>query len=108
MEKQPALDEKVRGGCMQCPGSHTLLEMDTVLYQGFGGYHVEKDGEEYYFPNSDLEWEEYKTLSQIEEEAVLEPDADWRVILNNPLRGGTWQRHGVDEWVLIESNIGFA
>ena len=93
---------------MQCPGTHTLLEMDTVLYQGFGGYHVEKNGEIYYFPDSDLEWNEYKTLYDIEVDALKDPEADWRVILNNPLRGGTWQRHDIEQWVLIESNMGFA
>lgn len=108
MEKQPLVKNAFRGGCLHCAGSHDLLEMDTELYQGFGGYHVEKNGEVFYFPDSDLKWEEYKTLAQIEEDAAKEPDADWRVILNNPFRGATWQRHGKDEWVLIETNLGFA
>lgn len=37
-----------RGGCPHCPATEDKLEMDTVLYQGFGGYHVEKDGEVFY------------------------------------------------------------
>lgn len=95
---------------MQCPGNHDLLEMDTVLYNGFGGYRVEKDGKLFYEgdPAWDADWEKYMTLQQLEKEAQKEPKADWRVILNLPLRSGEWQRHGENEWVLINSGIGFA
>lgn len=95
------------GGCLCCPGTDEHLDMDTVLYQGFGGYHVEKDGEIYYWADSDLEWEQYKTLADIEKEAKRTPGSVWRVILNNPLRGATWERkRGV--WHLKDHNNGFA
>ena len=32
---------------------------------------------------------------------------DWRAIFDLALRGGTYQRHGDNKWVLIESNQGF-
>lgn len=105
--KQPKVEKPYRGGCMHCPGNHDLLEMDTVLYQGFGGWHVEKNGEIYYSGDPQAEWETFKTLAQIELEAAKEPDADWQVHLNNPLRDGVWQRHGASEWVLIKSGPGF-
>lgn len=96
-----------RGTCPCCPQTEDILPMDTVLYQGFGGYHVEKDSKTFYWGDSNLEWEEYKTLADIEKEAKKSPRSEWRVILNNPLRGATWERKK-DSWVLIETNIGFA
>ena len=92
---------------MHCPGNHDYLSMDTVLYQGFGGYDVTKDGKHYYHAPMD-DWSNSKKLTDIEEEAVKDPDADWRINLNLPLRSGVWQRHGKDKWVLIESGLGFA
>jgi hypothetical protein len=97
----------IRGGCLCCPGSEDILSMSEVLYQGFGGYHVEKDGEIFYWPKSDLKWEEYKTLADIEKDAKKSPKSLWQVILNNPLRGATWERKR-GQWHLIESNAGFA
>lgn len=108
MNKLPKDPNPVRGGCMQCPGTHDLLPLDEVLYMGFGGYTVTKDGNLYYEGDPNGAWEGFKTLAEIEVEAAKEPDADWRVVLNNPMRGGTWQRHGAEEWVLVESNMGFA
>lgn len=108
MEKITKQENPIRGGCMHCPGNHDLLELDTVLYNGFGGYAVSKNGVNYYCGEPDQEWESFKTLQDIENEAVKDPEADWRVELNLPLRSGEWQRHGDSEWVLIDSGLGFA
>jgi len=97
-------------GCLCCPDNLQLLAMRTRLYNGFGGYHVTKDGEHYFSadPSKDIPFENNKTLSYIERRAKLEPEADWRVHLNLPLRAGVWQRHGKSKWVLIEEGEGFA
>jgi hypothetical protein len=102
-EKKP-----FRGGCMHCPGSEDILQMDTVLYQGFGGYYVRKNGEIHYWPKSDLKWEEFKTLSDIELEAATDPNHKWEVVLDNPLGGATWERHADKQWHLTDTNMGFA
>jgi hypothetical protein len=96
-----------RGSCLSCPGSDDILALDTVLYQGFGGYHVEKDGEVYYWPDSNLEWDAFKTLADIEKAAKRHPKSIWHVVLNNPLRGAIWERRR-GSWHLIETNCGFA
>lgn len=93
---------------MHCPGNHDTLAMDEVLHNGFGGYRVTKDGKTFYEGDPQGEWESFKTLADIEVEARKEPEADWRVHLDLPLRSGEWQRHGDDEWVLINSGLGFA
>jgi hypothetical protein len=108
MAKEPKLENPNRGGCMHCPGNHELLEMDTELYQGFGGYMVTKDDKLFYMGDPQGEWGSFKTLANIEQEACREPNADWRVHLDLPLRDAVWQRHGPKEWVLIKTGLGFA
>ena len=44
----------------------------------------------------------------LENEALKDPDHDWRVVLDGPLRGRTFQRHDVGKWVLVSENDGFA
>jgi len=94
-------------GCACCPRTEDKLDLDTVLYNGFGGYHVEYNGEVMYSGDCNGEWESFKTLEQIEQQA-RKTKGIWQVILNNPLRGATWTRKGKDNWVLTETNQGFA
>ncbi len=49
----------------------------------------------------------WMTGAEAEALAAADPDHDWRIQLEGPLRGATYQRHGAGEWVLIESNRGF-
>lgn len=51
---------------------------------------------------------EYWTVSRVERLARQDPDHDWRIILYGPLHGEVYQRHGKSQWVLVESNQGFA
>jgi len=51
-----------RGGCLCCPTTEDTLEMDTVLYQGFGGYHVNKNGKLHYMGDSDQDFNWRKDL----------------------------------------------
>ncbi len=101
---------KHRRGCLCCPASEDYLPMDTALYNAFGGYTVYKN-EEHYFsedPAEDKEWEANKTLAEIEEEAKKEPTAKWEVFLFLPLRGATWTRQEDGQWLLTDTNQGFA
>lgn len=99
----------IHGGCLNCPQTEEMLDLDTVLYNGFGGYKVTKNSKTFYEadPSVELPWEKYWKLSKIEKIAQNQR-GKWRVILNNPLRGATWERKGKNKWVLIESNQGFA
>jgi len=54
------------------------------------------------------DWDGLPILADIEELARRDPDHDWRVDPFAPLRGRTYQRHGPGQWVLINSNLGFA
>lgn len=86
-----------------------ILDIDTILYNGFGGYAVYKDNEIYYQGNPNEEWENFRTLRQIDRIAKKDPHHIWTVVLNNPLRGATWGRkETTGEWILLETNQGFA
>jgi len=107
---KPVRKDKIHHGCLVCGGTEQILELDTRLYNGFGGWSVTKDGELFFQEDcsKDKKWEEWKQMAEIEEIAAKDPDHDWRAIFELPLRGGQYQRHGDNKWVLIESNQGFA
>jgi hypothetical protein len=95
--------------CAHCPQTEEKLDPQTIFYYGFGGYHVEKDGKLFYRGNVESENpDDWKTLAEIELLAKESPDAHWKVILNNPLRGATWERALNGDWILTETNNGFA
>lgn len=92
-------------GCLCCSSAGNFLPMETELYQGFGGYRVEKNGKLFYMANCNSD--NNKTLSDIEQIAAITPNAYWRVIAFMPLHGETYQRQK-GEWLLVEQNMGFA
>lgn len=103
----PAIKPK-RVGCLCCGSNvETHLPMDTVLYMGFGGWMITKNGELFYMADSNLEWEQFKTLADIEKSAKKDTKADWRAVCDTPLHGAVFQRQR-GKWVLVEENAGFA
>ena len=66
-----------------------------------------KDGEIVWMEHNH-EWDECMTVAQAEELAAADPDHDWRIVLDGPLQGLTYQRHGQMRWVLVAKNQGFA
>lgn len=99
--------KEFRGGCMLCPSSEDILAMNEVLYNGFGGYSVYKNNKLYYSGDPQGEWNSFKTLKDIEKVAKKEKGS-WKVVLDSPLRGATWRRNEVGQWILKETNQGFA
>lgn len=106
MEKLTPI-EKNNFSCLCCDSLNSHLPFDTVLYMGFGGWKVTKDGELFYMGDSNTEWEQFKTLADIEKTAKRYPKADWMAICFTPLHGETYQRQR-GKWVLVEENQGFA
>jgi hypothetical protein len=94
-------------GCANCGYTHSELSMRTKLYNLFGGWRIVKDGELYFIEDSDTEYDESKTLQYIENRAKLQPDCDWRAILDLPLRNAEYQRQN-GKWILIKKGMGFA
>lgn len=96
-----------RGTCLCCPKSNDVLAMDTVIYNGFGGYRVLFNKGLYYQGDPNCEWSLFPTLRHFEMTARGKKGR-WEVVLDNPLRGARWLRTAEDVWTLIETNQGFA
>ena len=97
---------EVHQGCLNCAPVEKLASMDMLIAVGFGYAGVIKDDEQIFFESVDDT--RYHSLQEFEDMALADPDHDWRVILDAPLRSRTYQRHDVGKWVLIESGMGFA
>lgn len=82
--------------------------MDEIIAVGFGDAHVEKDGEIIYSEPTEYDGHSFWTVQDAENEAMKDPDHDWRIALYAPLRGRTFQRQGKSKWVLVEEDMGFA
>ena len=105
-EEKQRIKAKMRG-CALAPMQDTL-DMDALIAVGFGDAHVEKDGEIIYHEPTEYEPQNFWTVQEAENEALKDPDHDWRIILYAPLRGRVFQRQEPGKWYLIEENQGFA
>ena len=92
-----------------------VAPMTMMIAVGLGMASVQMDGE---FVYSDVEVEEfneiheannpYWTVQDAENEARKDPDHEWIIDMQGPLQGLTFKRMGEGNWVLIDSNKGFA
>ena len=115
-ERLPPITPKKRGCAFAL--MQDKLEMDEIIAVGFGDAHVEKDGKIIYREPAEYEIQQavtnddalnlYWSVQDAENEALKDPDHDWRIVLYGPLRGRVFQRHGESEWVLVKENMGFA
>lgn len=104
--KQPPWQNKIYQGCTYCPPIEKIAPLDMLIAVGFGMAQVSKDDEIIFDETQDEK--NLHALSEFEKMAKQDPDHDWQVILEGPLRGRTYQRHEENKWVLIDSNGGFA
>lgn len=110
MELQPQIDKKdLHIGCLNCSTAALKAPMEMLICVGMGMAVATKDGKVIYDGEEDLHNDkEPLAVKDIEAMAAQDPDHDWRIIKEGPLHGETFQRHGVENWVCIESNPGFA
>ncbi|KQM37971.1 hypothetical protein ASE59_11780 [Sphingomonas sp. Leaf10] len=94
-----------------------VFDLNDCIAVGFGFAACTKDGaivlEEprpSYDDNGEMldDDQHYPTGADAEKLAVADPDHDWRIMLESPLLGRTFQRQGAGNWVLVEQNAGFA
>jgi hypothetical protein len=97
-------DGHIYQGCLNCPTVEKTASLDTVVAVGFGEANISKDNKIVYRDNG----KDVRTLAEFEDMAKKDPDHDWRLFLLAPLRGREYQRQGDNQWVLIDSNMGFA
>lgn len=106
-EKKPAIHGK-HGGCLNCGERPDYFPPDGRIGVGFGMAALTKDGSLVWDEGPDVGWDELMTGAQAEELASADPDHDWQIVLHGPLSGRVYQRHGPNEWALIEQDMGFA
>ena len=109
-EKLPPLSGKdIHIGCLCCSTAADVAPLDMPICVGFGAAYVTRDGQIVYDGEASFrDGVEPKTVRYVEAFARLDPDRDWRIVKRGPLHGETFQRHGDDTWVCVESNEGFA
>lgn len=110
--KLPPWTGVLHQSCSCCPPTEPRAPMDMIIAVGFGSAVATRDGvvvadgEDMAEKATDAD--DWLTLEQVEAMAAADPDHDWRVSLQGPLRGREYQRHGAGEWVLTHSDEGFA
>jgi hypothetical protein len=91
------------------PKLDQVAQMDMIIGVGLGCATVKKGDELVYCePTNPNGWEDFWTVQDAENEARKDPDHDWIIDMQGPLRGKTYKRMGEDNWVLIDSNRGIA
>lgn len=115
-----AAEERTPHACLNCEvaGAKPLtFPPEGLIAVGFGFAACLKDGipvlEEPQLSYDDEgepvdEELEYFTGADAENLAAADPDHDWRIQLEGPMSGRTYQRQGAGNWVLVEQNEGFA
>ena len=103
-------EERKPHGCFTCDAAGILpitFPPDGLIAVGFGSADVTKDGR-CVLNGEDPDLTDYITGADAEKLAAADPDHDWRIDLQAPLSGRTYQRQGEGNWVLVDQNEGFA
>lgn len=103
--KLPPLAHAPHSGCLNCGSKPLRVKLNVRLHPGFGVTTLQRDGEtvEQFF-----DYEDCPTFRRFENVARKDPEHDWRVKVDGPLSDVTYQRHDLNEWVAVESGMGFA
>jgi hypothetical protein len=84
--------------------------MERHIAVGFGSAGYSKDGKVLYDENmaqiDDLE--AAPTVMDVESQAVMDPEHDWRIFFYAPMYEAEYQRQGLGVWVLVKQGDGFA
>ena len=97
--------------CLNCPQTEKILDVETKLYNGFGGYSLYKNGNFFWSEKIDKDYEKCFDVNDIEHNFIRnESDAlaKWEIKLDLPLRSAVWERKEKGRWVLTEKGLGFA
>ena len=90
------------------PPRPIIAPMDMLIAVGFGDARVTKDDEIIYLEEPSFSESDYWTVQDAEDYASKEPNHVYKIIMYAPLHGETYQRNNKGEWVLINTNRGFA
>lgn len=103
-QKLPAI--KPHGaGCLCCQTPGEVFPLDRKIGVGAGVAEIRLDGVPVW---RDTAASDLLSGHDAERLAARDPDRDWQIVLEAPLYGRTYQRHGVGLWVLVGQSEGFA
>ena len=110
-EKLPALTPEqagFRSGCLTCGPQPIAINMDSTIAVGFGDAGITRDGTHVWSEAANHPDCELWTAQDAEDEALKDPDHDWRIYFHGPLSDAVYQRHSAGQWVLVQKGLGFA
>lgn len=84
-------------------GEEVYASMDDPIVVGFGEAVVLRDGETVLDGGK-----EDLTFQDAENEALLNPDSLWEVLLLGSLWSQRFRREGAGKWRMVEAGLGFA
>jgi hypothetical protein len=103
--KEAVKEEDIHVGCLNCPPVEVIAPMNMLIAVGFGTAEVRRGNKVIFDEQSS---DDFHELQEFEDLAKQDPDHNWTVVLDAPLRSRKYQRQGEGKWVLIESGMGFA
>jgi hypothetical protein len=95
-------------GCLCCPSIAGKFNLRNRIAVGFGFAAVICDGKVIWHEGGNTDWFDCWTGVKAENRARKSPNHDWQIVMDTPLKGRTYQRHGKNIWVLVKTNQGFA
>lgn len=84
------------------PPPERRLPLGEQVHPGFGGARLEKDGK------TVAMLAQGATGRAVEDRAAADPGHEWTLVIEGPLSGAIYRREGENDWVLVETNGGFA
>lgn len=85
-----------------------MLDIETKMYTGFGGWTVYRNGEILYYQQQHEEFDDAKSISDIETMIGDDDENEYTACFLGPLSDAIYQRHSKNHWMLVEQGDGFA
>ena len=107
-KKLPEYTGDLHIGCLNCSTAKRVVTMRTQVR--FVDDTITRDGVLVYQgdDNKDMGNTQCPTLMRFENMARKDPDHDWRYEHYTAMHGELYQRQGKNQWVLVDSNKGWA
>lgn len=103
-----AQDAGLKSECLTCGPQPTTIDLVATIAVGFGAAGVTRDGAEVWSETAADDFDDCWTVQDAEDEALKDPDHDWRIFFHGPLSHAEYQRHSAGQWVLVKKGLGFA
>ena len=105
--KLPEYTGPLHLGCLNCSTAERKLTMRTALW--CSEWTAARNNRTVFRgPHDPTPDDKPVRVQNVERLAAADPDHDWRIMHVTALHGEEWQRQGPKQWVLVDSNKGYA